>query len=123
MDMVCVFPFLQESGVTLSLLKDITDEELKEVIPKLGVRMEFKRALCSWNQRNNCEKPSISNDHKEDHEKNFVLNKSIRSLLSKNEHGKALLNKNTLLEVDRIWLINTIVEEAINNYLCIINFK
>ncbi|XP_043662744.1 uncharacterized protein LOC122626519 isoform X2 [Drosophila teissieri] len=83
--------------------------------------MEFKRALCSWNQRNNCEKPSISKDirNKEDHEKNLVLNKSIRSLLSENEHGKALLNKNTLLEVDRVWLINAIVEEAINNYILI----
>ncbi|XP_070067801.1 uncharacterized protein [Drosophila takahashii] len=61
-----------EAGVTLTLLKDISDEELKEAIPKL-----------------------------------------------EKEHGITLLKKSILSEADRNWIINSIVEEAINNYITI----
>ncbi|XP_070067803.1 uncharacterized protein [Drosophila takahashii] len=48
-----------EAGVTLTLLKDISDEELKEAIPKLGLRMKFKRELAVWKQQNNTFQPDV----------------------------------------------------------------
>ncbi|XP_041565322.1 uncharacterized protein LOC121467591 isoform X1 [Drosophila elegans] len=111
MGMQGVLPYLQEAGVTLSLLESVTEEELKEAVPQLGLRMLFNRKLTIWR-----EKIARQNEN----ETNFVLHKSIRSIIEAKEHGKTLINKGNLVEVDRIWLINAIVEEAIKNNLIIL---
>ncbi|XP_052842654.1 uncharacterized protein LOC128256380 [Drosophila gunungcola] len=107
---------MQEAGVTLSLLESVTEEELKKAVPQLGLRMLFNRELTIWREKNKITKVSARQN---ENETNFVLHKSIRSIIEAKEHGKTLINKGNLVEVDRIWLINAIVEEAINNNLII----
>ncbi|XP_041565321.1 uncharacterized protein LOC108137291 [Drosophila elegans] len=117
MGMQGVLPYLQEAGVTLSLLESVTEEELKEAVLQLGLRILFKRKLTIWREKNKITKVSARQN---ENETNFVLHKSIRSIIEAKEHGKTLINKGNLVEVDRIWLINAIVEVAINNNLIIL---
>ncbi|XP_017120742.1 uncharacterized protein LOC121467064 [Drosophila elegans] len=116
MGMQGVLPYLQEAGVTLSLLESVTEEELKEAVLQLGLRMLFKRKLTIWREKNKITKVSAGQN---ENETTFVLHKSIRSIIEAKEHGKTLINKRNLVQVDRIWLISAIVEEAINNNLII----
>ncbi|XP_041565323.1 uncharacterized protein LOC121467591 isoform X2 [Drosophila elegans] len=51
MGMQGVLPYLQEAGVTLSLLESVTEEELKEAVPQLGLRMLFNRKLTIWREK------------------------------------------------------------------------
>ncbi|XP_058976925.1 uncharacterized protein LOC101889627 isoform X3 [Musca domestica] len=124
-----VFDYLKAAQVSYRSLQYMQAEDIKEAIPPLGLRIEFREKLFTWKKvQFGIDDETISVQSKVDNwlkEKEFhgkhVLNKSLVNILKEYPSARPLLehkNKNKNLTTDhRNSLIKIIVEEAVSNQI------
>ncbi|KNC20694.1 hypothetical protein FF38_04430 [Lucilia cuprina] len=97
------YQYLKAAKVTYKSLKYIQKEEIKEAIPPLGLRIEFREKLFKWKkQQFEIDDETISVDSKVDNwmsDEGFsgkrVLNKCLIDILKETAGGRAILEYRT----------------------------
>ncbi|XP_046803850.1 uncharacterized protein LOC124419262 [Lucilia cuprina] len=128
-DLVIVMKFLKEAYITYRSLQYIKNEDLKEIIPLVGLRLEFREKLFTWRKKEfgiddeTLSIPSKVQDWLYDSQQqspsslSSPLDKNLKDLLMETAKGKAILDfyqkGHTLTDLNRNELINIIIEDSL----------
>ncbi|XP_065366893.1 uncharacterized protein LOC135959764 [Calliphora vicina] len=143
-DMSSIFVYLKESQVTFRSLRYLKKEDLKEAVPPLGLRVEFREKLLAWKKKEfgvDDETMSVPSKVEEWLKNNDIitttpvskvgrcLSQDLKTILNQTSKGKAVLDyskRNHKLTCEqRDDLINIIIEEIFSKdvVLCTQDFK
>ncbi|XP_075155529.1 uncharacterized protein LOC142228878 [Haematobia irritans] len=123
------FPYLKDAKINSSNLIYLQNEDIKEAIPVLGLRIEFREKLYKWRNEqvhhDEVPMPIAGPQAKDVHKKNCdfrgkqILNRSLADILCENAIGTAIIQYErkyqSLTKDYRDELINIIANEAVSN--------
>ncbi|XP_075163662.1 uncharacterized protein LOC142240967 [Haematobia irritans] len=123
------FAYLKDAKINSSNLIYLQNEDIKEAIPVLGLRIEFREKLYKWRNEqvhhDEVPMPIAGPQAKDVHKKNCDfrgkknLNRSLADILCENAIGRAIIQYErkyqSLTKDYRDELINIIASEAVSN--------
>ncbi|XP_075154302.1 uncharacterized protein LOC142227941 [Haematobia irritans] len=125
-DMPNIFNYLKDANVTYRSLRYLTEQNLKEAVPPLGFRAEFREKLSIWKKKfciqKDLSEPEIGHCRTPS-KKSFGTSvlKDLNTLLNETSRGKSILafehQHKHLTDSHRDDIISIIIEEVINNNL------